>query len=89
MRKIRSLSQEFRMNEQWYGMPPKSRKCYRDNLRALRRRERRELNRLVEQQVVEELTQSAEELRYLWGEYKEWREFAEENSCSFSAETWR
>ena len=65
------------------------RETVRDAKQAYRQRERRALDRMVEQQVVEELSQSAEELRFLWGKYEEWREFADAESCSFSAETWR
>ena len=53
--KIRNLSYEFMVNEQWRSMPPKCRKCYRDNLNKARRKERRILNRMVEELVVEEL----------------------------------
>jgi len=53
--KIRSMSHEYRMNEQWYAMPPQCRKAYRDNLQALRQRERHLLNQFVEELVVEEL----------------------------------
>jgi len=53
--KIRSMSHEYKMNEQWYGMPPKCRKRYRDELKTLRRRERRVLDRMVEDLVIEEL----------------------------------
>ena len=53
--KIRSMSHEYRMNEQWYAMPPQCRKSYRDNLQALRQRERHLLNQFVEEMVVEEL----------------------------------
>ncbi len=56
--------------------------------RVYRQRERRAIDRMVEEMVVEELTQSSEELRFLWGKYKEWREYAESSSYSFSAETW-
>lgn len=57
MRKIRSMSNEYRMNEQWYGMPPKCRKCYRNNLNALRQRERATFKRMVEELVIEELAE--------------------------------
>lgn len=58
--KVKSMSHEYRMNEQWYGMPPKCRKRYRYELRALRKRERRILNRMVEQMVAEELSGRSE-----------------------------
>ena len=54
--KIKTLSYEFMVNEQWHGMPPKCRKCYSNNLDKLRRKERRALNRMVEQLVIEELS---------------------------------
>lgn len=60
VRKIRSMSHEYRMKEQWYGMPPKCRKRYRDELRMLRKRERRALNRMVEEMVAEELSGRSE-----------------------------
>ena len=57
MRKIKSMSHEYRMNEQWYGMPPKCRKRYRDELNALRQRERATFKRMVEKLVIEELAE--------------------------------
>lgn len=56
MNKIKTLSYSFMVNEQWRSMPPKCRKCYSSNLDKLRRKERRILNRMVEEMVVEELS---------------------------------
>lgn len=73
----------------WKGMRPIQRKARAEVKTGYRRRERLALKRLTDEMIIEELTQSAEELRFLWGKYEEWREFAKENSYSFSAETWR
>lgn len=58
--KIKSLSYMYEWNEQWRAMPPNCRKAYRYEKNRARRMERRILNRMVEELVVEELSGRSE-----------------------------
>lgn len=82
-RETNAYEPEFEFNSS------RARKNASEVKQVYRQRERAALNRMVDELVIEELSQSSEELRFLWGKYGDWREFANENSCSFSAETWR